>query len=308
MDAPLLTAKDAIELPDGRRLSYSVAGRLGGVPVLYFHGAIGSPPQGERELELAIEQFGIRYLMVDRPGFNGSDPQSGRRIADFSTDVRELADRLGLARFSILGVSAGAPYALACAAAMPERVAAVAAVSTIPPGFSPGRSRRTAPIYRLPLTLLHRYPRTIQSVADRALTLLRRRPVALRRLFALGAAAGDRDLLRTSETREVGVRRFLGATARGSWPMIEEFLVCCSDWGFELDQVSQTVHLWHGLRDPIIPIDHADAIRRELPHAWPRFVEAGHFFLRARIGDILRPLAASAVEPRPARGSDRLAA
>jgi pimeloyl-ACP methyl ester carboxylesterase len=307
MDAPLLTAKDAIELSDGRRLSYSAAGRPGGVPVLYFHGAIGSPP-ADHELELAIDRFAIRYLMVDRPGFNGSDPQPGRRVVDFAGDVRELTDRLGLPRFSILGVSAGAPYALACAAAMPDRVAAVAAVSTIPPCFSPRGSRRTAPVYRLPLMLLRVHPDAIQRVADAALREVRRRPVALRRLFVLGAAAGDRELLRTNETREIGARRFLAATARGSSPMIQEFLVCCSDWGFELGEVTPTVHLWHGLRDPIIPIDHADAIRRELPQAWPRFVDAGHFFLRPRIGAILRPLAAAAAEPQPARRSDRLAA
>jgi pimeloyl-ACP methyl ester carboxylesterase len=118
MDAPVLTAKDAIELSDGRALSYSAAGRTRGIPILYFHGAIGSPPT-DRELEQAIERLGLRYLMVDRPGFNGSDPQPGRRVADFAADVRQLADRLRLPRFSILGVSAGAPYALACAAAMP---------------------------------------------------------------------------------------------------------------------------------------------------------------------------------------------
>ena len=306
MDAPLLTAKDAIELSGGRRLSYSVAGHPGASPLLYFHGAIGSPP-ADRELEEAIETLGIRYVMVDRPGFHGSDPQPGRRVADFAADVRELVDRLGFASFSILGVSAGAPYALACAAAMPERVAAVASVSTIPPGFSPRGSHRTAPIYRLPLMFLRGRPRAAQRTADSSLRFVRGRPAVLRRLFALGAAAGDRELLRANEAREIGARRFLDATARGSWPMVEEFLVCCSDWGFELEDVSSTVHLWHGVRDPIIPIEHADAIRRALPEVWPRFVESGHFFLRARIGDILRPLAAAA---RPAADGlgDRLAA
>jgi pimeloyl-ACP methyl ester carboxylesterase len=306
MDAPLLTAKDAIELSDGRRLSYSVTGPPRGVPVLYFHGAIGSPP-GDPELEKAIAQFGIRYLIVDRPGFNGSDPHPGRRIVDFASDVRELTEQLGLARFSILGVSAGAPYALACAAAIPERVAAVAAVSTIPPCFAPRRSHRTAPIYRLPLMLLRAHPRRVQRLADAALSLVRHRPMFLRKLFALGASSGDRALLRSAEAREIGVRRFLAATARGSGPMIEEFLVCCSDWGFELGDVSSTVHLWHGLRDPIIPIGHADAIRRQLPEVWPRFVEAGHFFLRPRVGEILRPLAAAA-QPQRTGLTDRLAA
>ena len=35
----------------------------------------------------------------------------GRRIADFPADVEHLADRLGLGRFAVVGVSAGGPYA-----------------------------------------------------------------------------------------------------------------------------------------------------------------------------------------------------
>ena len=99
------------------------------------------------------------------------------------------------------------------------------------------------------------------------------------------------------------------STARGSWPMIEDFLVCGSDWGFDLAAIEPRVHLWHGLRDPVIHIDHANAIRRELRDVWPRFIKAGHFLLRERIGEILRPLAA-AVEGEPARPAltDRIAA
>ena len=299
MDAPLLTAKEAIELSDGRRLSYSATGPPDGVPVLYFHGAIGSPPQSDAALERSIDRWRIRYLMLDRPGFGGSDPQPGRRVVDFARDAEQLADSLGLGRFSVLGVSAGAPYALACAATMPDRIAATAAVSTIPPDFSPRRSARTAPHYRLALMLLLSAPRAIRAIADPALALAQDRPDLFRRLFAVAALGGDRELLKTSEARELAARRFLGATARGSWPMIEDFLVSRRDWGFEPEEIGSEVHLWHGLRDPVIPIGHADDLRRRLPHVWPRFIKAGHFLLRSRIGEILRPLAKAAGDEDP---------
>jgi pimeloyl-ACP methyl ester carboxylesterase len=308
MDAPLLTAKDAIELSDGRTLSYSAIGPQRGVPILYLHGAIGSAPQSDQALADAIERWGIRYLMVDRPGFGGSDPHPGRSVCDFADDVRELVDRLNLARFSLVGVSAGAPYALACAAAMPERVAATASVSTIPPGFSPGRSKRTVPHYRLALAALAAWPRAVRSAADLSLACMRQRPELLTAIFALGALAGDRELLSTSAAREIAARRFLDATARGSWPMIEDFEVCRSDWGFELADVPPGVHLWHGLRDPLIPVAHADSIRRELPGVWPRFVKAGHFLLRTRIADILRPLVKSMTADEPVEVPHRRAA
>ena len=304
----MLTAKDAIELADGRVLTYSAIGPADGVPVIYLHGAIGAPPLADSSLDEALARSHVRYLMVDRPGFGGSDPHPGRRVTGFARDVEALADSLGLSRFALLGVSAGAPYALACAASMPERVAATAAVSTIPPGFSAWRSWRTAPHYRLALTLLAHQPRLVQSIADPLLELVQRRPRALRKLFAMGACGGDRELLSEPAAREIAVRRFLAATARGSWPMIHDFLVCRSDWGFELADVSTPVHLWHGLRDPVIPISHADSIRRQLPDVWPRFVKAGHFLLRTRIGDIIRPLARTLGSERPPDAIERLAA
>ncbi len=40
--------------------------------------------------------------------------------------MAELADQFELERFAIVGVSGGGPYALACAARIPERISRVA--------------------------------------------------------------------------------------------------------------------------------------------------------------------------------------
>jgi pimeloyl-ACP methyl ester carboxylesterase len=295
MEAPLLTAKDAIELSDGRRLSYSTTGPRDGVPLLYFHGAIGSPLQREPALERELHRSRIRYLMVDRPGFGASDPAPGRRVADFAADVEELAEALGMLRFSIVGVSAGAPYALACARALPDRVAAVAAVSTIPPGLAalPGMARR----YRLPLMALSRWPWAIGWTVDRLLRAARRHPGLLAQLLALGASAGDRQVLNGRESRELAARRFLAALQRGPWPMIEDYLVCCSDWGFALEEVEVPVELWHGAADPVIPAGRVRGLADRLPACRFRIADGeGHFFFRKRIAEILRPLALAAAD------------
>ncbi len=141
-----LTDAGAVELRDGRRLTYSAAGSPTGFPVLYLHGAIGSPRWRTPQLDALIAAHGIRYLIVNRPGFAGSDPSPGRSVADFASDVRELVDILGFDRFSVVGVSAGGPYALACAWELAERIVAAAIVSPLPtPEGLGGRLR-----YRLP--------------------------------------------------------------------------------------------------------------------------------------------------------------
>src|SRR5439155_21285508 len=48
-------------------------------------------------------------------------------------DVVEAADALGIARFAVLGVSGGGPYALACAAKIPDRLTAAGIVCGVAP-------------------------------------------------------------------------------------------------------------------------------------------------------------------------------
>jgi pimeloyl-ACP methyl ester carboxylesterase len=50
---------------------------------------------------------------------------------DWPDDVRQVADRLELERFSAYGYSGDGPHALACAARLGDRVTAVAAVSSV---------------------------------------------------------------------------------------------------------------------------------------------------------------------------------
>src|SRR5918996_1163589 len=129
-------------------------------------------------LDAAVAALGIRYVVVDRPAFGDSDPHPGRTVADFARDVEQLADALGLWRFGVVGVSAGAPYALACAWAMPDRVAATAAVSSLPPPPARGRSGRLPFRYRTPLIAFGApgLGPALAGAALRALRLPRARP------------------------------------------------------------------------------------------------------------------------------------
>jgi pimeloyl-ACP methyl ester carboxylesterase len=148
--AALLSEPGAVRLRDGRRLSFRAVGSPDGFPVLYMHGAIGSPRWHSAELDAAVASLGIRCLAVDRPGFAGSDPCPARTVADSGADVEDLADALGLSRFAVIGVSAGAPFALATGWALPERVVAVGAASPLAP--YPGlRYRVPATGFRVPV-------------------------------------------------------------------------------------------------------------------------------------------------------------
>src|SRR5262249_4305181 len=71
---------------------------------------------------------GFRIISPDRPGISGSSLQPDRKLADWPRVIEQVLDQLGIGEFRVLAISGGAPYAYAMAAAIPERVLAIAIV------------------------------------------------------------------------------------------------------------------------------------------------------------------------------------
>jgi pimeloyl-ACP methyl ester carboxylesterase len=57
----------------------------------------------------ATAAAGVHLVTIDRPGYGRSDHQPGRTVLDWPTDVQELAETLGLARFAVVAHSSGGP-------------------------------------------------------------------------------------------------------------------------------------------------------------------------------------------------------
>jgi pimeloyl-ACP methyl ester carboxylesterase len=76
---------------------------------------------------------GLRVVLIARPGYEGSTPRPGRRVADVTGDVAEVLDRLGAETFLAAGWSGGGPHALACAALLPGRCLAAASIAGVAP-------------------------------------------------------------------------------------------------------------------------------------------------------------------------------
>ena len=289
-------------LHDGRRLSYLAIGPEDGGLVLYLHGAIGSPQSASRELADTARELRIRYVMVSRPGFGGSDPAPGRTLLDFPRDAAALADHLGHERFAVVGVSAGGPYALACAHELPPRLAAAAVVSCIAPGgcAAAGLPRPA----RLALRMLRARPRTCARAGDALLGIPRRHPRLAGRVMRAGAAPADRPLLAAAEARQEAAARFLMAARGGVGGMIDDYLVCAGPWGFRLADVGGHVHLWHGMQDALVPVDEALHLAAGLPNVRVALhPDEGHFFYRRRLREILGELAVAVRSPGRSRPS-----
>lgn len=278
----------SIRLAGGRRLSYTITGPPNGMPVIYCHGAIGTPVGRSIDLERLTSELGVRYVAVNRPGVGASDRHPTRTLLDFAQDVRALSGALGLSRFAVVGVSAGGPYALAIARELPDRVDRVALCSSLSPLGAPHLMPGTDRQIRIALTALARAPGTWERIGDALLPVIRRRPQLITTVIAAHAARSERGRVRQPEERAAAIASFLDATASGVGGMIDDYMTCCRDWGFAPGEVGAEVHLWHGVRDPIVPVEHALQLAIALPRCRVFFdADEGHHFFRSRLATIL---------------------
>lgn len=71
-----------------------------------------------------LEEFGVRLLTYDLPGFGESDPYPYRNLESSASDMLFLANALGVSdKFWVVGYSTGSVHAWAALRYIPDRLA-----------------------------------------------------------------------------------------------------------------------------------------------------------------------------------------
>lgn len=269
--------ESAFSLPDGRRLAYAEFGDPGGSPVVWCHGNPGSRLEGDLVDPDVWQQSGVRVLVPDRPGIGRSTWQTDRAVTDWPADVVALTAAAGIDRFAVLSLSAGAPYALAVAQALPERVTRVSIVSGIGtldvvdeaglrdsgPRYFAG-ARRSPAIARSVVWLMQRGIAKPESFVTRMLA---------------GLPDADRDVLSDPRRRHVLVGLLQEALLQGRGTSWDAALIA-RPWDVPLAEIAMTVDVWHGSADRNAPLSMGQWIADQVPHSRLRVIaDEGHFSL-----------------------------
>jgi len=274
-----------VQLQEGGVIAFDEYGDANGVPVIFCHGWPSSRTMA-RLTDEAARNLGIRIVSPDRPGISGSSLQPNRQLRDWPPAVRQLIDHLGIREFRMLGISGGAPYAYATAAAMPERVRAVAIVSGATPIVDLAHHEGLLPLYRWMLALHRSRPQLLRRLFCLARPLLSvRPPVRLRPLILkiLMLRPCDEESLRDSAAFEAvfeSQRRAWRGTVEG---VMADAQIYAQSWGFSLEEVRVPVRLWHGKEDRAFSVRLAEEIAGRLPDCKARYVAGeGHYSLPIR--------------------------
>jgi pimeloyl-ACP methyl ester carboxylesterase len=279
-----------LTLPDGRRVACAEYGDPGGLPVLALHGTPGSRLMFALA-DRAARERGVRLIAPERPGYGLSDYRHSESLAQIAEDLSAVADLYEVERFAVIGVSGGGPYAVAAAAAMPDRISLLALVAPI--GEVADVQLRLSRFQRLLFRRLARRPWASRLFFGRLRLMVFRSPDTAYRWLMRRVRAADRELLARSGVR-ISLQAAMGEGLRpGVEGVAQDLRLCCSPWRLRFADIDVPAIIWQGSDDPVVPPEAAYALARALPNCRLDVIPAaGHYWVFSRFGLILDAVAA----------------
>jgi pimeloyl-ACP methyl ester carboxylesterase len=279
-----------LKLLDGRRIGCAEYGDPSGLPVIALHGTPGSRLMFALAHKAARDRH-VRLIAPERPGYGLSDYRPGESLAHIAEDLSAVGNAYGLDRFAVIGVSGGAPYAVAAAASMTDRISLLALVC--PVGEMADGQLRLSRFQRFLFRRLARRPWATRLFFRRLRTLVFRSPDSAYRWLMARVRAPDRELLVRSEVRA----NLQAAMGEGLRPGVEgaaqDLRLYCAPWGLRLADIDVPAIVWQGSDDPVVPPAAAYALARALPNCRLDIIPgAGHYWVLAQFGLVLDAVAA----------------
>lgn len=284
----------SIRLPDGRLLGYADFGDPAGVPIFGLHGTPGSRLMFTLADPVAAK-LGIRLIAPERPGFGLSTYQPGRSLASYALDIADFADALGIGRFGVAGVSGGGPYAVACAALLPDRVTALGLVSPVGPMAGAERPASIGFGHYGAFRLVPRLPPLMAAIFSIGRYAFLYAPDVIFALLLARASPWDWNILSRPEVR----RNLVQGVAEGCRPGIrastQEMGIFARPWNLPFGDIQAPAFLWQGMADRNVPVSAALRLGELVPDCHVQRIEgAGHYWIFDNIETVLAPLAEAA--------------
>src|SRR5580692_7883973 len=271
------TERRLVSLADGRDLDVLTVGPEDGFPLVVHEGTPGGlVPNGK--IVRAAEERGLRVVMTARPGYEGSTPQPGRRVADVVGDVAQVLDALGAGQFVSIGFSGVGPYGVEgldfLAGMGPENVEEFGLAVRGADALTPFLEKEAAALGSI------EGEQIIESLGG----------------LISGADAG----VINGEFADDLARSMRGAIREGIAGWRDDDLAFAADWGFSLDAFAAPVAIWQGDQDMMVPFAHGQWLSARIQGARAHLEPgAGHLTMTVTAIDrILDDLLGLAGRPR----------
>ncbi|GLJ16849.1 hypothetical protein SUGI_0290430 [Cryptomeria japonica] len=306
-----------VRLPDGRHIAYreeGVSANIARHSVLVVHSFLSSRLAGIPGIKHSLlEEFGVRLVTYDLPGFGQSDPHSDRNLTSSALDMKYIADTLALGeKFWVLGHAGGGIHAWAAIRYIPERLAGAALIAPMGNPYESDMIKdETRKIWEK-WTLRRKLGFILAKRASYFLPYFYKRSL-LKNIYrpdkALSFTLGKKDLALAEQEFFVDFQLMdMQESMRQDTltPFVEETILEVNKWGFSLadlqvrkkqmkgikswfhslfNEVHEEwegflgpIHIWQGMDDRIVPYPLNDYAKRMVPGAiLHKLIGEGHF-------------------------------
>ncbi|KAL2323286.1 hypothetical protein Fmac_027665 [Flemingia macrophylla] len=306
-------------LPDGRYMAYQEQGvamdaaRFSLVaPHSFLSSRLAALPGVKASL---LEEYGVRLVTYDLPGFGESDPHPGRNLNSSAMDVLHLVNAVNVSdKFWLLCHSSGCIHTWASLRYIPERIAGAAMLAPMVNPYdlhmTKEEMKRTwekwLPRRKMMYSLAGRFPRFLSFFYRKS--FLPENHDEIDKMLSFSPGKKDKFVIEEPEFKEFWQRDVEESIRQGNLrPFIEEAVLQVSNWGFDLKELhvqkkcqtrgillwlksmySQAdcelagflglTHIWQGLDDRVVPPSMMEYIERVLPEAViHKLPNEGHF-------------------------------
>ena len=121
---PIGTPLQSVQTREGRTVHFTDTGEAGWRPMLFI-GGVGTSaraPELVAFLDTLRRRLKVRIIAVERNGLGDTAYDPSWTFADYTSEVGQVLDHLGIGRFALVAISGGGAYAGHIAAAMPARL------------------------------------------------------------------------------------------------------------------------------------------------------------------------------------------
>lgn len=278
----IIKDKEILKLKDGRIISYSVYGKEGGEAILFCHGVNGTRVQASKFVYEAYNK-GLLIFTPDRPGYGDSTPMKNRDYIEWAVDMNDFLNILNINKSAILGLSAGANYALACLYKYPKRFGKAVMVSATSGAF---RYRRGPEKKIAEIILSH------PSLVNIYMNLVYKTNINTKEskfnIQKVGLSDADWALFNKLDIPSLMELSEKEAFVNGPEAPASDVLRMLKDIDFDSKSIQKQVSFWYGAHDRIVPLETMAFIEMIIPkYKLVIKSDAGHLLIFQHMKEIL---------------------